>query len=454
MPPSYTPQDPMLRHSVRPRQSQKSSRVRFTEEVLAKMSCGSLECAAVEAPGTGIFEAITGLGRCNNKLESIDPPENRSLDVHEQIIIQSKKRGKKKTADIRPLTLSRKKFWQKPSNSSEEICKEDYKFGHHAYTLAAMGDTHVNAREYNDAKRSYTEALRLYKLNDHEKHVMRELESKIEEISHILTDIQHSMDIFTIGMIRLRRGEYEKSLRSYTVALRLRQSILGENHPSLAIIYNNIAISKVKLHRIDESLNALSMAMKVHKGEGVDRAVTLRHFGMVYEESDDVPQALDYYYQSLSMMLGSCDVLERSVAFASTDGECMELLAEIDVNSLPEDSKHVVEICVTLNKISELYRHINHLDAAIHLSDLALEWLRRSVGDDHPKVVSFLSDKSLLHRDMGDHDMALKLCGEVLVMNSLKNDKDTRKSATTVTLYNIGCIEMDRGKEGICFVSV
>ena len=348
-----------------------------------------------------------------------------------------------------------------------------------------VGGKHVGRREYNEAKRAFVEALRIYRIQcadltnrtttrhdvKFRSQMEQYLEDKILQINHLLTDLQHSMDIFTIGMVRLRRKEYEKAIRSYIVALRVRQSVLGTRHPNLSTIYNYMAIAHSKLGEPAKALQFLNTAVdllsphiildtsgdleKEDYQYGIEYALTLRNFGQVHEDKNEMSTALNYYFESLNIMLCETNEIDcenedlgrtlSKLKLISSEGG-VEFLNNIEGGSLPSDPKVAIEVCLTLNKISKLYRRMNLLDSALLLSGVAVTCLRKAAGDDHPKIVSFLNDSSLLYRDAGEYDQALKMCGQVLIMNSMnKSDFKTSANETTLTLYNLGNIQKDYG---------
>ena len=87
------------------------------------------------------------------------------------------------------------------------------------------------------------------------------------------------------------------------------------------------------------------------------------------------------------------------------------------------------------------------MDSAILFSANAISCISKAKTENHHTVISLLNHASLLQRDARDFDLALKICGKVLIMNSLKKDKDFKSSTdeTTLNLFNMGCIQKDKG---------
>jgi len=370
---------------------------------------------------------------------------------------------------------------------SNDLSAKLNKFCSKAVMLIRRGDTQCKVREFHRAKHCYEEALNHFhkkqqresKYKETRIEIERQMIQRIDFVTHLVIEIQHSQDVFTIGMVRLRRDEYDKALKSFNVALRMRKAILGERHPTLSKIYNYIAISYAKMKEFDNAFATLQKSIRLLSSpknmSNIEYAIVLQSYGHVHEENDDVKEALMMYFQSLTLMLnvdtqhtnlginGSAMSLsslptarhvlstkvnvDTGVYAVACDGECVELVKNIDVSSLPEDPKIAVEVCLLLNKMSQLYRRINHIDTAIALSSSAITCLKSAIGSKHhPKVMMFLRDASLLYKDAGDYDLALKICGQVLVMNSMKNvvTKENTDSITS-TLFNLGCIEHDGG---------
>ena len=486
------------------------TKVRFTKEVLAKVvSCGALECVQMDDDAATYMTYDLNGGSSTDSIDTSLKESGARRGWMRRIVDKVMHRGNHRKSLLSRLNseVSSNRSITADTNDLEYVLsKRSYKVSNRgAHTIVneslplamtallspdvnkhiEIGGYHKGKHQYSEAKHSFVKALRFFRMEcadlsdgapEHDfkfrSQVEKCLDDKIVQINHLLTDLQHSVDIFTIGMVRLRRKEYEKALRSYNVALRVRQSVIGTIHPNLSTIYNYIAIVHSKLgdstkalHFLNKAVNLLSPYLHLNANESINEcersydieyALTLRNFGQIYEEKNEMTEALSYYFDSLNMILVQrnkyqCDesknpeeMLKR-LKLVSFNGE-VEFLNDIDAGSLPSNPKAAVEVCLTLNKMSQLYRRLNQLDSAILLSGLAVSCLRKAAGEDHPKLVAFLNHSSLLYRDAGEYDLALKMCGQVLVLNYM-NNTDTLSSAheTTLTLFNLGCIEKDFG---------
>ena len=102
-----------------------------------------------------------------------------------------------------------------------------------------------------------------------------------------------------IGTVYNSKGDYDTALQYYDKALKIRERVLGENHPALATTYCNIGNAYDNRGDDDTALEYLDKAMKIDErvlGENhPDLAVTYCNIGGVYYDKGDYDAALQYY---------------------------------------------------------------------------------------------------------------------------------------------------------------
>lgn len=91
---------------------------------------------------------------------------------------------------------------------------------------------------------------------------------------------------------------YDESLKYHNKALEIRLNVYGENHPSVAISYNNIGYVFRKKGKLDESLKyynkALKFQLKLHGENHADVAYTYMRLSEIHEKIKDFDLAKNY----------------------------------------------------------------------------------------------------------------------------------------------------------------
>ena len=103
------------------------------------------------------------------------------------------------------------------------------------------------------------------------------------------------------------KGDYNKALEYYIKALNSCKSIFGENHPAVAISYNNIANTykmlgdwKTALEYYQKSLDILTTIY----GENQHPSIAITYCGIAdtYQTTSNYDKALEYYKKALKLL--------------------------------------------------------------------------------------------------------------------------------------------------------
>mmetsp|Transcript_21105 Transcript_21105/g.32064 ORF Transcript_21105/g.32064 Transcript_21105/m.32064 type:complete len:739 (+) Transcript_21105:64-2280(+) len=163
-------------------------------------------------------------------------------------------------------------------SSSSNICnakKIDNKNGTHTYP-ASKFDTHlqksiscgrhlIKSFNYPLATKHLLQALQI--LNKHpvlypEFHLLREeIVHLIYDVHHRQKSISHSTNIIQMGLRYESKGELTKALKMYTVAFRIRKTMLGQNHSSIPVILNLLGSIQTKRKEYDEAIQIFELAL-------------------------------------------------------------------------------------------------------------------------------------------------------------------------------------------------
>ncbi|HBM98162.1 MAG TPA: hypothetical protein DD413_01920, partial [Ruminococcus sp.] len=102
-------------------------------------------------------------------------------------------------------------------------------------------------------------------------------------------------------------GKYRNALEYFNTALKIRLSVLDENHPDIATSYNNIGYVYDSLGDYDKALKYYNTAFKIRLSifgkNHPDTSESYNNVGHVYSSLGDYDKALEYYNTALKIRL-------------------------------------------------------------------------------------------------------------------------------------------------------
>ena len=170
-------------------------------------------------------------------------------------------------------------------------------------------------------------------------------------------------------------GNYPKALQFYEKSLKIKEAVLGPEHPDTAGTYNNIGeVYRVK-GDYPKALEFYEKSLKIKEAvlgsEHPDTAGTYNNMAATYDEMGDYPKALDFYEKALK--------IKEAVLGPEHPGTAQ-----------------------TYYNLALLYFQIHDLDKAVRYSDQALEVWQRVLGPAHPYTVKAKGFNELLHKENGN----------------------------------------------------
>ena len=146
---------------------------------------------------------------------------------------------------------------------------------------------------------------------------------------------------------------------------------LGEEHPSVAVSLNNLALLYRSQERYSEAeplfQQALELTLRLHKEEHLDIATSLHNLASLYHSQGRYTEAEPLNLQAL----------------------------ELWQRLLGEEHLHVA---VSLNNLALVYHSQGRYSEAETLFKQALELWQRLVGEEHPHVATSLNNLAVLYR--------------------------------------------------------
>jgi len=213
-----------------------------------------------------------------------------------------------------------------------------------------------------------------------------------------------------IGRVQFTSNQLEKALDSYDKAIRIRRSLLGNNHTDVAATVYNAGQTLHQMGDLDRALeNYKEFARITFRLDRPNRylVVVLKCIALIYHEQKSFEQALGYFNQAL--------VVARDI-----------------LGSMHPDTASI------LNKLGNLHYELGDFDTSLRMYREGLAVERVVFDANHLNITVTLSNIAQIHKQRGNAQSALKLYGEVLSIQ--RKTCDPSDPSLAITLSNIGLI--------------
>jgi len=218
-----------------------------------------------------------------------------------------------------------------------------------------------------------------------------------------------------------QQGRYDEVIPLLQQALAIRETVLGENHPEVAISLNNLA----QLYRLQGNYAAAEplfqrslRILETTLGEAHPNVATsLNNLATLYQEQGNYEAAEPLYQRSLSIRETTLGNMDPAVASSLNNlaGLYQEqgnyIAAEplyqrariIYETALGEDSPNVA---LSLNNLAALYQAQGNYTAAEPLYQRSLVIYETALGETHPDVATSLNNLAFLYQAQGNYTAA------------------------------------------------
>jgi len=209
----------------------------------------------------------------------------------------------------------------------------------HPYVGSAMhnlGIVLLRAERYEDALAAFEDAVRVRKM-----------------MSTKRGSAEVAVSLVKVGISNLLLKRFEPALGSFTEALTLRRRALGELHPSVGRVYNNIGCVNCELNQLNEACGAFEASLEVQ-----------RHALSASVDVDNGP-----------LQLGMSTTLSNLGYLYQSQGRHMKSVAALKEALVLQESilgKHHPTVIGTLDSLAEATARINKYDDAIRLYNSCL----------------------------------------------------------------------------------
>ena len=229
--------------------------------------------------------------------------------------------------------------------------------------------------------------------------------------------------------IYLRIGDYNRALEYYNNALKIREKVLGTEHPSTATSYNNIGLCYDNLGDYDKALEYYNKALKIsEKVLGTEHpftATSYNNIGACYDNLGDYDKALEYYNKALKIRKKVLGTEHPSTALSYNNiGACYNSLGDYDKalvyhNKALEIREKVLGAehpftATSYNNIGGCYNSLGDYDKALVYLNKALKISEKVLGTEHPSIAFSYNNIGGSYYRLGDYDKALEYLNKAL----------------------------------------
>jgi len=262
-----------------------------------------------------------------------------------------------------------------------------------------------------------------------------------------------------IGLLYKNLGEYTKALEYISKALKIQESVYGENHPSTATSYNNIGLIFQKQREYPKALEHFSKALKiresVYEGNHSEIATSYNNIGLIYQDQGEDTKALEYISKAFEIQKSFYGENHPETATSYNNiGHLYQSLGEY---------KKALEYISKALKIRESVYGENHLETATSYNNLgtfflkqgeytkALEYFLKCLntrqliyGENHPETATSYNNIGLLYKDQKEFPKGLEYCFKSLKIRELFYGENHPETAASYN--NIGLLYQDQGE--------
>lgn len=217
------------------------------------------------------------------------------------------------------------------------------------------------------------------------------------------------------------RGQYIEAQRYEERALTIYRAVLGNEHPSTAMILNNLAITYEDQGKLNDAVTLHTQALTIRRsmlGENhPETAASLNNLALVYHDLGKLDEADSFYRQALDLrrqLLGEMHpdvaaLLADLAALSSDLGKFQDALnlyqQALVIRRKTLGTRHPDTIAV-LSALAEAYLAQGDYDEALRWHQQALTAQRKMLGHEHPTIAVSFNSLAAIYQAQGKLDEA------------------------------------------------
>lgn len=213
------------------------------------------------------------------------------------------------------------------------------------------------------------------------------------------------------------RGEYAAAQSYEERALAIYRAVCGDEHPSTAMILNNLAITYEDRGNLKDAAALHQQALAIRRstlGENhLETAASMSNLAFNYHTQNRLEDAASLYRQALAIR---CELL---------------------------GDRHP-DTAATIDNLALVYRDLGRFDDALSLCQQALSTRRKVLGDRHPDTIATIGNIAAIYHEMGKFDEAIHWLRQALVLQRKTQSYESLEAAAT--LNQLAAVYQEQGQ--------
>jgi CHAT domain-containing protein/Tfp pilus assembly protein PilF len=264
-----------------------------------------------------------------------------------------------------------------------------------------------------------------------------------------------------LGRLYRGRGEYAKAESLFQRALTIQENAFGPEHPALTDSLNNLGHlyrNQADYARAEALFQRVLVILKKSLGtEHPNYAFALHNLGLLYWSKGNYAKAEPLFHQALAIWKNALNPDHPDLGLANNglgnfyryrgDYARAETFYQNAISIWKQAPDHDHDLARALNNLAILHRDLGNFEKAEQLANEALSIQEKVLGPEHSDVARTLNNLALLDHDRGDNQRAEPLAKRALAILQKVGEKALgREFSDVATSFNIlALICRDRG---------
>ena len=239
--------------------------------------------------------------------------------------------------------------------------------------------------------------------------------------------------ILNLASLYVNMGEYEQALPLFLQTKNIWGKSLGIEHPDYALSLNNLAFLYKSMGQYEQALplyiQAKNIRAKALGVEHLDYAFSLNNLASLYKSMGQYEQALPLYIQAKNSFAKSLGVehpsygtsLNNLASLYKSMGYYEQALPlYIQAKNIRANSLGLTHpsYALALNNLATLYQSMGQFEQALPLFLQAKDIFPKSLGIEHPDYSTSLNNLASLYQNMGQYERAWEIIKEAITASS------------------------------------